>query len=212
MKAFNEAGNEEAWANHNAQLFAKASDDNDQFVYIKAIESLKGTANSFEEVVTAYDEEDNGDGTVTRYPTKIQTLGEVVDERYEQKNQGDYPFDTQIDVDGTTYFYPASMYGFYQWCVTNPDAVANKVQFTVKDGETVEIGIRKTAAIGSDWVIFDDFELYYLTGDVFKQTLTGIANVKAASKKSGVYNTAGQLVDDSYKGIVIVDGVKKLRK
>ncbi|MBO4673583.1 MAG: hypothetical protein J5616_04465 [Bacteroidaceae bacterium] len=212
VKAFNEAGNEEAWANHNAQLFAKASDDNDQFVYIKAIESLKGTANSFEEVVTAYDEEDNGDGTVTRYPTKIQTLGEVVDERYEQKNQGDYPFDTQIDVDGTTYFYPASMYGFYQWCVTNPDAVANKVQFTVKDGETVEIGIRKTAAIGSDWVIFDDFELYYLTGDVFKQTLTGIANVKAASKKSGVYNTAGQLVDDSYKGIVIVDGVKKLRK
>lgn len=213
VNAFNTAGSEAAWENHHAQLFAKASDENDQFVYIKAIESLKGKANSFEEVVTAYDEEDNGDGTVTRYPTKIQTLGEVVDERYEQKNQGDYPFDTQIDIEGVTYFYPASMYGFYQWCQTNPDAVANKVQITIADGDALEIGIRKTDAIGSDWVIFDDFELYYLTGDVFKQTLTGIAEVKAPAKgQKGIYNTAGQRVDKSYKGIIIVDGVKKLNK
>lgn len=218
VNAFKTAGNEEAWANHHAQLFAKASDENDQFVYIKAIESLKGTANSFEEVVTAYDEEDNGDGTVTRFPTTIQTLaaaGEGETEAtatYEHLAQGAYPFDTQIEVDGTTYFYPASMYGFYQWCQTNPEAVANKVQFTITDGETVEIGIRKTEAIGNDWVIFDDFELYYLTGDVFKNTVNGIANVKAPATKGGVYNTAGQLVDDSYKGIVIIDGVKKLRK
>ena len=219
VKAFQTAGNEEAWENHNAELFAKASDENDQFVYVKAIESLKGTANSFEEVVTAWDEEDNGDGTVNRFPTTIQTLaaegeGETVaSATYEHKKQGDYPFDTQIEIDGVTYFYPSSMYGFYQWCQTNPDAVTNKVQITIADGDALEVGLRHTKAIGSDWVIFDDFELYYLTGDVFKQTLTGIAEVKAPAKgQKGIYNTAGQRVDKSYKGIIIVDGVKKLNK
>ncbi len=218
VNAFNTAGGEEAWENHNAELFAKAG-ENDNFVYVKAIESLKGTANSFEEVVTAYDEEDNGDGTVTRFPTKIQTLApegegetEAATATYEHLAQGAYPFDTQIEIDGTTYFYPASMYGFYMWCENNPDAVTNKVKFTINSGENVEIGIRKTAAIGSDWVIMDDFELFYLSGETFKQVLTGIADVKAPKANKGTFNIAGQRVDDSYKGLVIKNGAVRLNR
>ncbi|MBR1666770.1 MAG: hypothetical protein IJ693_00680 [Bacteroidaceae bacterium] len=215
---FKAAGSEEAWENHNAQLFAKVSDDNDQFSYIRAIEALVGTENSFTEVVTATDEEEDADGNKIVYPTTIQTLapaGEGETEttaKYEHKNQSEYPFDTQVEVDGTTLFYPSSMYGFYQWCVQHPADVANKVQITINAGETLEVGIRKTAAIGSDWVIFDDFELWYLSGDTFNEMLTGVAEVAAPNANGAIYNLAGQRVGKDYKGIIIQNGVKKLNK
>ncbi|MDE7117911.1 MAG: hypothetical protein K2O61_04625, partial [Bacteroidaceae bacterium] len=65
-----------------------------------------------------------------------------------------------------------------------------------------------------DWVIFDDFQLFYLSGDTFKETLTGVEEVAAPVKKGdkAIYNLAGQKVDASYKGIVIQDGVKRLNK
>ena len=74
----------------------------------------------------------------------------------------------------------------------------------------LEIGIRKTAAIGSDWVIFDDFELYYLTGDTFKEVITSVESIDAASEKSdaSLYNVAGQKVNKAYKGFVITKGKK----
>lgn len=219
VAAYKTAGGEEAWANHNAELFAKVDENNDQFVYIKAIESLVGTENSFTEVVTATDQEDNGDGTVTTFPTKISTLAAegsfepIPTATYTYVAQGAYPFDTQIDIDGTVYFYPSSMQGFYQWCEKNPDAVANKVQITINKGETLEVGIRKTAAIGSDWVIFDDFELYYLSGDKYQETVTDIDEVASeADVDAPIYNVAGQIVDKSYKGIVIQNGVKSINK
>ena len=55
VAAYDEAGSEEAWANHNTVLFAKTSDSNDQTTFVKAIESLKGTEPSFMGVVTAYE-------------------------------------------------------------------------------------------------------------------------------------------------------------
>ena len=104
------------------------------------------------------------------------------------------------------------MQGFYQWCLTNPEAVSNKVRITIEKGETLEIGIRKTASLGSDWVIFDDFELYYLTGDKFKETETGVESIKIATDDNApAYNVAGQPVNNSYKGIVIKKGVKVLK-
>lgn len=220
VKAYDEAGSEEAWANHNALLFAKTSDDNDQTSYIKALESLKGTKNSFTYVATAFDEEETGDGNINKFVTKFQKIKETeipADEvsgepTIEEKNDGEYPFDTHVDIDGTTYYFPSSMQGFYQWCLTNPEAVSNKVRITIEKGETLEIGIRKTASINSDWVIFDDFELYYLTGDKFKETETGVENIKIATDDNApAYNVAGQPVNNSYKGIVIKKGVKVLK-
>ncbi|MBO4673357.1 MAG: dockerin type I repeat-containing protein, partial [Bacteroidaceae bacterium] len=182
VEEFLAAGNEEKWDNHNAELFAKASDENDQFVYIKAIESLKGTVNSFTEVVTYWDYEYDDDGNEIVVPLTIQTLapegeGETYEEAtYNHCTEGTYPFDTVIEIDGKKYYYPASMYGFYQWCVQHPEDVTNRVRFTVSAGESVEVGIRKTCAIGSDWVIFDDFELWYLGGDAIQPVLAGDAN------------------------------------
>lgn len=218
VEAYKTAGSEEAWANHNAELFMKSSDDNDAFSYIKAVESIGGAENSFTEVVTAYDTEDLGDGTVNKFPTKIQTLapegsGTEPTAEYSYLAEGAYPFDTKLTIGEEVLYYPSSMYGFYQWCVKNPDAVANKVQIEIAKGETLEVGIRKTNAIGSDWVIFDDFELYYLSGDKFQETVTDIDEVASeADADAPIYNVAGQIVDKSYKGIVIQNGVKSINK
>ena len=220
--AYREAGGEENWANHNAELFMKASDENDQFTYIKAIQSIGGTENSFTEVVTAYnteEEEIDGEVVITKFPSKIQTLapegeGETMpDVTYEHKTEGSYPFDERREVDGEILYFPSSMYGFYSWCVNNPEAVTNKVQIEISRGESIELGIRKTKAIGGDWVIMDDFELFYLSGEKYKDDVVAIEDIApAADEDAPIYNVAGQIVDKSYKGIVIKNGVKFINK
>ena len=203
VDAFNAAGSEVDWANHNAQLFARTSDDNDQFVYVKAIEALKATEPSFtegqfdlDENASEYDENDNLVNPIYKENLTIDL-----------ENPG-YPFDTKIG----DYWYPASMYGFHCACQKNPEVYANAVRITIEAGETLEIGFRKTAAIGSDWVIFDNFQLVYLTGETFKEMLTGISTVAAPRNDGAIYNLAGQRVTKDYKGIIIQNGVKKLNK
>lgn len=222
VEAYNTAGSLEAWENHNAQLFAKVSDENDQFVYIKAIESLKGTGNSFTYVATAFDSEEAGDGSTITFATKFQKITGTeipAEEIYgepavEEIDEGKYPFDTKLAIGEETLYYPSSMQGFYQWCVKSPEAVANSVRITVENGDVLEIGIRKTAAISSDWVIFDDFELYYLTGETFKEVNTSVESIDAATKSSNsyLYNVAGQKVDKTYKGFVITKGKKVVKQ
>lgn len=47
----------------------------------------------------------------------------------------------------------------------------------------------------------------------FDEEATGIQTIEAASAANGaIYNLAGQRVDKSYKGIVIVNGKKYLNK
>lgn len=210
VDAYNAAGSEEAWANHNAQLFMKTSDENDKFSYIKAIESLKYTENSFTAVATAYDVEELDGGASVAYPTKWEALEGSMEagENVSFKAEGAYPLDTKIG----DYYYPASMQGFLQICKKHPADVTNKVQITIESGDDLELGIRKTAAISQDWVIFDDFELYYLSGDVFQKISTNINSVIVESNNAPAYNVAGQRVADNYKGIVIKNGKKFMNK
>lgn len=213
VDAYKEAGNEEAWANHNAQLFMKTSDENDQFTYIKAIESLNYTENSCTEMVTDWGSDEDADGNVVVYANEAIAIEGTTktydgDVYVDDVADGSYPFDTKV---GDNY-YPASMQGFLQVCKKHPADVTNKVQITIEQSEPLQIGIRKTAAIGSDWVIFDKFELYYISGDTFKQVLTDIVDVKPVSTNSVKYNVAGQRVANSYKGIVISNGKKQFVK
>lgn len=172
VDAYNQAGSEEAWANHNAVLFASTGDDNKQTSYIKAIESLKYTENSCTYVATSYETEEQGDGSNKTYGTAFHKIAgtEIPSELIvgepgiTEDAEGAYPFDTKVG----DYYYPASMQGFLQVCKQHPADVTNSVQITIESGDDLTIGIQKTAAIGSDWVIFDDFELYYLSGDVFQ--------------------------------------------
>ena len=121
-----------------------------------------------------------------------------------------YPFDTKV-VDGDdVFFYPSSMAGVYKRFQLSPEAYCNSVQIMVEDNGELRIGIRKDVAIGSDWVIFDDFQLLYLGTAV----PSGIENVQNAEPvmQGALYNLAGQSVGADYRGIVICGGKKYLNK
>ncbi len=205
-----EIGTETGWTNNNAKLFAKTSDENNQMVDLKAIEALKNPEPSFTEGhfkldkgASEYDDDDN-----LIEPAYEQNL--YLEENLDENGNPKYPFDTKVG----DYYYPSSMYGFYCACQKYPEVFKNSVQITIEDGETLEIGLTKTKKLDGDWVIFDDFQLFYLSGDTFKEMLTGVEEVAAPVKKGdkAIYNLAGQKVDASYKGIIIQDGVKRLNK
>ena len=205
---------------HNAEIYAKTQ-SSEASEYIKAQASLKGDADSFTEVVRGYeiDEETN-----KPYVTKVTVLGDEENtEKYGQlvtdlegwthvavDAEDRSPFDKIINGS----YYPNSLYGIYQWFVKSPEKVTNTVTIEVKNGETLRLGLRKPSSVTNDCLTFDDFKLEYLTGDTFKNVATGIEEVGAEKAvQSVLYNTAGQVVDSSYKGIVITsDGKKFIQK
>ena len=213
VDAYNAAGGEEEWENHNAVLFAKSS-DNEWDSYIKAIESLKATENSFTQCGTNW-ETDELDGS--KYPTAIRFMNGTIDEAdqkdgvtYSGTNEGDYPFDIKLSLGmdeetltETVYYYPSSMQGFYAACKKDPTAFANSVIFYLSEAGNVELGIRKDVAIGNDWVIMDDFELYYLG----KEAPTAIDEVAGAEEGQGAveyYSVNGVKLSAPQQGINIV--------
>ena len=213
VDAYNAAGGEEEWENHNAVLFAKSS-DNEWDSYIKAIESLKATENSFTQCGTNW-ETNELDGS--KYPIEFHFMNGTLDEseqkeefKYTGHNEGDYPFDVKVSLGmddetliETVYYYPSSMQGFYQACKKDPTAYANSVIFYLSEAGNVELGIRKDRAIGNDWVIMDDFELYYLG----KEAPTAIDEVAGAEEGQGAveyYSVNGVKLNAPQQGINIV--------
>ena len=213
VDAYNAAGGEEEWENHNAVLFAKSS-DNEWDSYIKAIESLKATENSFTQCGTNW-ETNELDGS--KYPIEFHFMNGTLDEseqkdeyKYTGHNEGDYPFDIKLSLGmdeetltETVYYYPSSMQGFYAACKKDPTAFANSVIFYLSEAGNVELGIRKDVAIGNDWVIMDDFELYYLG----KEAPTAIDEVAGAEEGQGAveyYSVNGVKLSAPQQGINIV--------
>lgn len=205
---------------HNAEIYAKTQ-SSEASEYIKAQASLKGDADSFTEVVRGYEIDEE---TTKPYVTNVTVLGDEENtEKYGQlvtelegwthvevDAEDRSPFDKIINGS----YYPNSLYGIYQWFLKSPEKVTNTVTIEVKNGETLRLGLRKPSSVTNDCLTFDDFKLEYLTGDTFKNVATGIEEVGAEkAAQSVLYNTAGQVVDSSYKGIVITsDGKKFIQK
>lgn len=205
---------------HNAEIYAKTQ-SSEASEYIKAQASLKGDADSFTEVVRGYEIDEE---TTKPYVTNVTVLGDEENtEKYGQlvtelegwthvavDAEDRSPFDKIINGS----YYPNSLYGIYQWFVKSPEKVTNTVTIEVKNGETLRLGLRKPSSVTNDCLTFDDFKLEYLTGDTFKNVATGIEEVGAEkAAQSVLYNTAGRVVDSSYKGIVITsDGKKFIQK
>ena len=78
----------------------------------------------------------------------------------------------------------------------------------MEEGADLKLGIRKDVAISNDWVIFDDFELFYLG----KAIPNNINSIDAKSEKQVIYNLAGQRLTAPQKGINIINGKKVLIK
>lgn len=216
VAAYEAAGGEENWSGHNAEIYAKTY-YSEASSYIKAQAALKGTADSFTEVVRGYEVVDEEAEVKEYYATAVTVLGDAEDtEKYTYPElawthvandaEDRSPFDKIIN--GA--YYPNSLYGIKQWFINSPALVTNSVEIEVKSGETLRIGLRKPTSVSNDCLTFDDFKLEYLSGDTFKQVASGIEEVSnEAPAQKVLYNTAGQIVDSSYKGIVITSDGKK---
>ena len=219
-KKYEDAEDKEQYPDANAVLFAK-SGDNEWRSTVKSIYSLKATENSFTQCATAW-EYDEVSGT--NYPTAIHYLNGTIDESeqkegitYTGHDEGAYPLDSRIatgeideeELEELVYYYPASMQGFYAACKKDPNAYANSVTFYLSEEGNVELGIRKLNTIGQDWVIMDDFQLFYLG----KEAPTAIDEVaEAAEGAVEYYSVNGVKFDAPQKGINIVkyaDGTTK---
>ena len=167
------AESEEDYPDNNAVLFAKSS-DNEWRKAVKSIYSLKANENSFTQCGTAWEaDEVTGDN----YATTIHYMNGTIDEEdqkegvtYTGHDEGGYPLDARIatgeydeeTLDETVYYYPASMQGFYAACKKDANAYTNSLTFYLSEEGNVEVGIRKLEAISNDWVIMDDWQLFYL--------------------------------------------------
>ena len=124
-----------------------------------------------------------------------------------------YPFDERIKTDEGVFYYPSSMLGAYTRFALNPEAYCNKVQIVVPAGSDLRIGFRKNTdpKIEGDWVIFDDFQLFYLGGDLDEKPVDSAINEVVANntkKSAAIYNISGQRINALQKGLNIVGGKK----
>jgi len=112
------------------------------------------------------------------------------------------------------YYYPSSMLGAYERFKQSPEAYCNKIQIEVPAGSDLRIGFRKNTAVTGDWVIFDDFQLFYLGGNLDEQPIDDAINdIQITNAKStAIYNLAGQRINTLQKGLNIVGGKKVLVK
>jgi len=230
LKAFKDnGGTTETWADHNAVVFMKTASASSE-AYVKSIYEYNSNTRSFDEVANGR-ELVEGNIVVKKIQTVLDEYTPLDEVTYEKKNDGDYPFDTRVetkkvddkgnvvkDADGkevieSVNYYPSSMYGFYTITQKNPEVYKNEIKITIKDGEILELGFRKDASVGSDWLIFSDFDLEYLSGESFARAFTGVEKVAVDATENGaIFNLAGQKVDGNFKGVVIKNGVKVLNK
>ena len=109
------------------------------------------------------------------------------------------------------FYVPSGQKGFnlYAEC----DLYWNKVSITLLEGQALTFGLRKDNAEGyvsGNWVVFDNFKLYYLGNGEEENAINGIkADVE---KQQAIYNVAGQRVQKAIKGLYIVNGNKVVVK
>ena len=121
-----------------------------------------------------------------------------------------YPFDERIKTSEGVFYYPSSMLGAYYRFNLSPEAYCNKIQITVPAGSDLRIGFRKDMSVSGDWVIYDDFQLFYLGGDLDEKPIEDAINDVVANKAKApvIYNVAGQRINALQKGLNIVGGKK----
>ena len=213
-KKYEDAEDKEQYPDANAVLFAK-SGDNEWRSTVKSIYSLYATENSFTQCGTAW-ETDELDGS--KYVTAIHYMNGTIDESeqkegvtYSGHDEGSYPLDSRIatgeideeELEELVYYYPASMQGFYAACKKDANAYANSLTFYLSEEGNVEVGIRKLATIGGDWVIMDDWQLFYLG----KEAPTAIDEVAEGAAIEGAveyYTVNGVQISAPQKGFNIV--------
>ena len=219
-------GDVDAWARHYAELYAKTATA-ESAAYVKSVCDGKFTEPSFSRYVRGTEDtgeierDENGepiiDPNTNDYIYIVDTLWyyfndttyvEDTEEISDIKLHG-YPFDETVETDDGTFYYPSSMYGAYCRFALSPEAYCNEVTIDVAKGETLRLGFRKSTSVSGDWVIFDDFQLFFLGGDL-STAINGVTTENAAP--AAVYNLQGQRLNAPQRGINIIGGQKVLVK
>lgn len=219
-------GDVNAWTRHYAELYAKTATA-ESAAYVKSVCDGKFTEPSFSRYVKGTEDtgeverDENGnpiiDPNTNDYIYIVDTLWyyfndttyvEETEEISEIKLHG-YPFDETVETAEGTFYYPSSMYGAYCRFALNPEAYCNEITIDVAKGETLRLGFRKSTSVSGDWVIFDDFQLFFLGGDL---DTTGINAINMAGKAANIYNLQGQQLAAPQRGINIIGGKKVMVK
>ncbi len=219
-------GDVNVWTRHYAELYAKTATA-ESAAYVKSVCDGKFTEPSFSRYVRGTEDtgeierDENGDPIIdpntNDYIYIVDTLWyyfndttyvEETEEISEIKLHG-YPFDETVETAEGTFYYPSSMYGAYCRFALSPEAYCNEVTIDVAKGETLRLGFRKSTSVSGDWVIFDDFQLFFLGGDL---DTTGINAINMAGKAANIYNLQGQQLAAPQRGINIIGGKKVMVK
>ncbi|MDO5481608.1 MAG: hypothetical protein Q4F47_00970 [Bacteroidaceae bacterium] len=188
----------EFWENKNVLFYAN---ERDTAVVSLASETFTDQMTQY---ISGWKEADEFVGDVVVYePVWVYQADAAEDAK------NNHPWDQIVDDLGEIYYYPNSVQGSAHRFAKNPEAYINKIEVMVEEGGSLTFGIKNTAFIGSHWCVFDNFKLYYL-GTEAPTAIEEVAG--AADEDAPMYNTAGQIVDKSYKGIVIKNGVKFINK
>lgn len=219
-------GDVNVWARHYAELYAKTATA-ESAAYVKSVCDGKFTEPSFSRYVKQVIEgeflTDPETGEVLRDPVTNEELIErdtvwyyFNDTTYVEETEEisgiklhGYPFDETVETAEGTFYYPSSMYGAYCRFALSPEAYCNEVTIDVAKGETLRLGFRKSTSVSGDWVIFDDFQLFFLGGDL---DTTGINAINMAGKAANIYNLQGQQLAAPQRGINIIGGKKVMVK
>ena len=194
----------------NAFLFAK-SESREERTPVVSTATGEWTTPSFDKWWNAAESEEakaagfmeDWDGTICILPGEETILNEddLYDVREIDLDNPAYPFDTKVG----DFYYPSSMAGFKARITSTPDAYVNTVRIYVREGQDLTLGFDKVEAVGSDWLIYDDFELFYLGNDI-PDAINGVNAAQPAQQT--IYNLAGQRLTAPQKGINIINGKK----
>lgn len=111
---------------------------------------------------------------------------------------------------GDTLWVPNSLYSGRYFLGLPENPYANSVFFRLADKGNMSIGIRQTESITNNWVVMDDFELWYYGPNSAKQPaddpsgISLVANDNMQVVRSEYFNLNGMRTLAPQKGIVIV--------
>lgn len=110
-------------------------------------------------------------------------------------------------AENDTVYMPGSMLSAKYWFMHN-DCYNNSVFFRLNEKGNLSIGVKENVSIGQNWVILDDFELWYYGANSAKQPAgdpSGISSVANGDiVRSEYFNINGMRTIAPQKGIVIV--------
>lgn len=219
----------EDWENKNAKLYANDNDttivsiaselftERSMTAYQNKSVKLEEAGNDGEEIwAPAWRimcTEKDGDNFVLPTELPADAPKDLAPEQYIVSGVTDWWWDTEIDDMDEFYYYPASLMGATRRFKNSPNAYKNEVVTKVEEGGSLQLGIKKEVLKSNDWVVFDNFKLYYLG----KEAPTGI-NEAAAEKAAveGIFSVSGVQQNALQKGFNIVKkangDVKKIFK